>query len=388
MLNNLVIQAQQILVQTQTTVDPVSMLLERLSSGNNIKIKLYNDEIAIPRSNDTVTNKVKIDINSTNEARKQPSVNIFGLFSNRRSPGFPTQNQKVIIQKLKSIPIYAVTNSNNEIIIASSRDSGQKNTIEHLQFFYNQITSWSHDEGAVSLIIFFMNKEDAASYLHEICRKDPQEAEKLGICVKTIGLDTFYRFNRTSPPGLQARLVGDLKEFEFILEKVEKDDLITLNPNQRATAQWFQGTPIYTVRLNKTSNPNELRKYSIKEASYSKYIFFRKEDVDKAWKNYLGKHKNVKGEVKPALELYNLENLLMDLEQNGINEKNDLILVPPYKSNRESTSEAISGFKIEYSKQEQLMHSLKLKFEDLKRFYKGLIWLITSDTLPSEENSW
>lgn len=388
MLNNLAIQAQQILLQTQNTVDPVSILLEQLSSGNNIKVKFYNEEVPVPRSNEIITNKVKLDINSTNESNNQPPNNIFKLFSNRRSPGFPTQTQKEIIKKLKAIPIYTVVNSNNEIIIASSRDSSQKNTMEQLQSFYKQIAFWSHDEGTVSLILFFMNKEDASSYLHEICRKDPQEAEKLGVNVKTIGLDTFYRFNRTSPPGLQARLVGDLREFEFVLETATKEEYITLNPKQRTTMRWFQGTPIYSIRLNKASNPNELKKYSINGASYSKYIFFKKEDVDKAWKSYIGKHKNSKVDTKPTLELYNLENLLIDLEGNGSNEINELILVPPYKSNRESTSEAISSFKVEYSKQEKLIHGLKLKFENLKRFYKGLIWLITSDTLPSEENSW
>ena len=28
------------------------------------------------------------------------------------------------------------------------------------------------------------------------------------------------------------------------------------------------------------------------------------------------------------------------------------------------------------------------KIKSLQRFYKGMIWLVTSDTLPSEENSW
>jgi hypothetical protein len=29
-----------------------------------------------------------------------------------------------------------------------------------------------------------------------------------------------------------------------------------------------------------------------------------------------------------------------------------------------------------------------LYLKSLERFYKGVIWLFTSDTLPSEENSW
>jgi hypothetical protein len=41
-----------------------------------------------------------------------------------------------------------------------------------------------------------------------------------------------------------------------------------------------------------------------------------------------------------------------------------------------------TGFTDEY------VYKTKLYMKNLQRFYKGVIWLFTSDTLPSEENSW
>ena len=59
---------------------------------------------------------------------------------------------------------------------------------------------WKEDKGAVSLGLFFVNKEDAETYLQEVCKKDPKGAEEIGLNVKTVGLDTFYELNRTSKP--------------------------------------------------------------------------------------------------------------------------------------------------------------------------------------------
>ena len=39
-------------------------------------------------------------------------------------------------------------------------------------------------------------------------------------------------------------------------------------------------------------------------------------------------------------------------------------------------------------KNKTIKRMLSEKVKSAQRFYKGVIWLVTSDTLPSEENSW
>jgi len=74
-----------------------------------------------------------------------------------------------------------------------------------------------------------MNKEDAATYLHEICKREPKESQIHGLKIKTTGLDVFYKFNRTSPPRTQTRLVCDLQEIDLLLREYIKQSSNSIN---------------------------------------------------------------------------------------------------------------------------------------------------------------
>lgn len=394
MINTTLIQIRhqiEHLSYLQDTIDPISLLFKNISSNENWKVKLQNDENAIPRSleNETKSIQVKLDEKLEEDQKNtKKNVNFLNIFANKRSPNFPTKNQKILVEKLKSIPIYTVVNNFNEIIISSPREGNQTNTLNQIRNVYNELFFWSHDEGPVSILLFFMNEQDAGSYLHEICKKDPKEAEKLGLVIKKIGLDTFYKFNRTSPPKIQARLIGDLKEIDKIITKTKNPNTLDINPKQRHAKNWFQGIPIYKLKLTNSANSKLLLEYNINSEREKNYIFFREEDMLSAWKEYTTRNKSTKITNKPNFEIYNFENLLLDTEKGENFQANNIILVPPYAKFRESKLNKIPVFNIEYSNQTRLIYSLKLKFEDLKRFYKGFLWLITSDTLPSEENSW
>lgn len=394
MINTTLIQIRhqiEHLSYLQDTIDPISLLFKNISSNENWKVKLQNDENAIPRSLENETKSVQLKLDEKleeDQKNTKKNVNLLNIFANKRSPNFPTKNQKILVEKLKSIPIYTVVNNFNEIIISSPREANQTNTLNHIRNVYNELFFWSHDEGPVSILLFFMNEQDAGSYLHEICKKDPKEAEKLGLVIKKIGLDTFYKFNRTSPPKIQARLIGDLKEIDKIITKTKNPNTLDINPKQRHAKNWFQGIPIYKLKLTNSANSKLLLEYNINSEREKNYIFFREEDMLSAWKEYTTRNKSTKITNKPNFEIYNFENLLLDTEKGENFQANDIILVPPYAKFRESKLNKIPVFNIEYSNQTRLIYSLKLKFEDIKRFYKGFLWLITSDTLPSEENSW
>ena len=64
------------------------------------------------------------------------------------------------------------------------------------------------------------------------------------------------------------------------------------------------------------------------------------------------------------------------------------MFVPPYNSYLEIKSEQHQKLMVKSNTFEEYVFKTKLNVKNLQRFYKGLIWLFTSDTLPSEENSW
>ena len=89
----------------------------------------------------------------------------------------------------------------------------------------------------------------------------------------------------------------------------------------------------------------------------------------------------------PNIEIYNLENFLLDLENTPDNSL-ELSFIPPYKSYIELKSQTNQKVFVNTGFTDEYVYKTKLCMKNLQRFYKGVIWLFTSDTLPSEENSW
>jgi Tic22-like family len=372
----------------KTIQDPIPELINKISSGEDVKIKIETNNDNIVINNNKKKDIVNISYDSDNKTFNAPKLEkIFHLMSNRRSPNFPTKGQKYIISKLRTIPVYTVVNKKNEIVTASSRDEKNSNSLRWIQEKYNELFFWSHDEGPITINLFFMNKEDASSYMHEICKKEPKEAENLGLKVKSVGLDVFYKLNRTSLPKIQSRLIADLKEIESIITKYSFNSDCTMHPKQKYSTYWFQGNPIYTIKLKKYLNHKTLLNYSLPNSSDRKFIFFNKEDAIKAWNILLSKQENTFARNEPNLEIYNLESLLLDIE-NDTENFIDVMFVPPYNSYLEVKYEQNQKLTVKTNTFEEYVFKTKLNVKNLQRFYKGLIWLFTSDTLPSEENSW
>jgi len=368
--------------------DPIPTFIEKLSSPEELKIRIQtNNDNTFIQSGKRV-NSLTISHDWNKENLNLPKLQkALTLLSNKRSPNFPTNEQKNLLSKLRFIPTYTVVNKNNEIITASPRDYKTSYSLKWLREKSNELFFWSHDEGSVSINLFFMNKEDAASYLHEICKKEPKESENLGLKIKSVGLDVFYRLNRTSPPKTQSRLVADLSEVDQLLTSYIGKDKCRVHPKQKYSYSWFQGNPIYTMKLQKNPLRKTLSEYFFQNSSEKKIIFFNKEDAVKAWKIFLSKKMYFELNKNPAIEIYNLESLLLDIENNA--EKTmDTIFVPPYDSYVEWTLAKKHLPPIESNILKDSIFKFQLNLKNLHRFYRGIIWLFTSDTLPSEENSW
>lgn len=378
------------MIHINTPPDPITELIKRVCKNQDIIVKMrtnrdnpkppFYGEMYFPEQ---YLNFFKRDREITNVL--PDSNKLRTLFSNRRSPNFPTQQQKYLMEKLGNVHIYTVVNGNNEIVLASPRDSQNLTTMNWLFEKYKERCLWSKDEGSVSLTLFFMNKEDASSYLHEICKKDYKEAEIAGLKVATVGLDFFYKLNRTSPPKIQAKLVADLKEIDLLINTYIKNPEYSINPKQRYSKTWFQGNPIYTIGPTRNNRLKSLLNYNPKNNLEEKFIFFSREDALRAWKIFTSKTSSLNTPLEPNIEIYNFENLLLDLENMDSSSNTNISFIPPYDTYKDLKT--VAHMK-EEKKLETYKFQLKLELNKLKRLYKGFLWLITSDTLPNEENAW
>ena len=249
-------------VSVKENQDPVPAFIDKLSSGEDLKIKIQTNNDNIIIQNKKNFDSLSIPYNGNKKSFQFPQLQkCFSVFSNKRSPNFPTKEQKSLLSKLKQVPVYTVVNKQNELVTASTREYKNSHSLDWIQNKYNEIFFWEYDEGSVAINLFFMNKEDAASYLHEICKKEPKEAENLGLKIKTIGLDVFYKLNRTSAPKTQNRLVGDLKEIDLLLTKHSYESTCTMHPKQKYSRDWFQGNPIYVLKFHKNLRDKTITPY-------------------------------------------------------------------------------------------------------------------------------
>jgi hypothetical protein len=356
--------------------DPLSKLIKWLHTDRGVGIKIKSEEDILIEDFLPVDNGQIIQLNLDNNKKDDPKE-LSLLRSNRRSPNFPTEQQKAILTELKKVPIYTVVNGNDEIILASPREQTNQSS---LQWFYDQYYNWfiwKEDHGPITVGLFFSNKQDAESYLHEICLKDPRGAQNLGLNVKSTALDTFYYLNRTSNPRVQVRMISDLQELDELLRIHINKNFSLIHPKQKYGKNWFKGTPIYILRTDDVNQNTE--------SANKKLIFFSKKDIEKILEVYKdNKKSNIN---KPSVEIYNLENYLLDLEKSSLEAIKKVNFFPPYRSYK-TISENIEYKNAEPSENKKIKKIFVEKIKSIQRFSKGVIWLITSDTLPSEENSW
>ena len=381
----------------QANKDPVAELLSSLYSERKVQVNIKGkDDLYLEDVyplNRTNSNVINVDIDKRLFSPPERMPNIFG---NQRQAQFPTKQQKAILSKLKKVPIYTVVNGYSEVVMASPRVTPPKNTLEWLYDKYYENFLWTEDRGAVSLGLFFINKEDAETYMQEICKRDPKGAETLGLYVKDVGLDTFYEFNRTSKPRMQAKLIADLKEIDSIINEYLKSDSLHFHPKQKYTINWFQGNPVYIMKIDEHADIINKKNFTLSKYNFDdssglnkKILLFTLDDAHRVWNLYRLKHPELKLPEEPNLEIYNLENYLLDLEKSDVELTQKTTFVPPYESYKHlKLLVGKSKLEKDISATEKFEQYIATKVKSLQRFYKGIVWLVTSDTLPSEDNAW
>jgi hypothetical protein len=372
-----------------TVIDPVANLLENIKN-RNIDVIIPTKKEAIP-SLWNEKESVHVPINP-----EKPSMNIAlpAKFPwEGRAPNFPTAQQKLILKRLRMVPVYTVVTNENELIIAMPRNSDYGNVFKWLYKKYYEYFVWKEDNGPISIALFFMNKEDASLYMHSIGKTDPKAAEKGKIKIKSTTLDQAYYLNRTLPMGQQAKLVADLAEVGKTIFSYIPNKFYNPHIKQTYTKTEFIGIPIYTINLplSKSVYNNETSDIFKKDIEqYINRVFFKIKDANLAWEKICTTHKKVKLPIRPNIEIYNLEEYLEDLEKSPVKVVKKIKFTPSFNTMKAMKRDPKPLTEKEtFPKFRSNIHILRaFKYEKLINFYKGLVWLFTSDALPTEDNAW
>nr|YP_010835261.1 hypothetical protein QLP26_pgp146 [Cryptomonas gyropyrenoidosa]WFQ82936.1 hypothetical protein [Cryptomonas gyropyrenoidosa] len=365
----------------KTSENSISQFLNETSSGVSLQIKIqteFDNPNNNKKSNDAILIKSDLRVLQEKALKIDSSQENFV-----KIPNFSCLYQKDLLTKLKNVPLYIVVNGNDEIITASIQNYPTLNSIEWIQKKYWDIFLPSQSVNKKNINLFFLNYQDACRYLHEVCRQEPKDAEFSGLKIKIVGLDIFYNFSRIVNKNYHNQLIGDLKEIDIVLTKLLYKKLYFLNPKQRYDYNWFQGTPIFIIK----SHPNSFQTTFtlMGHLREKKVIFFTIEDALNAWSAHKSKNSDFKGE--PLIEIYNLESLLFDIESSNSLSQHELLFVPPRSFQSPPVTDEIIRLSTA-SRLEKTLFSARLKLKNVYKFYSAMLWLLTSDTLPNEENSW
>lgn len=374
----------------QTTIDPVATLLE--------DIKNRNIEILIPTKRDIIPNlwnskkskkSVDVVVNPTKSNWANKIHTIFEL-KLRRSE---TAQQKIILKKLEMVPAYTLVGNRNELLMTMARRPEKSQILTWLIDSLSQIFVIG-DSGPTSTAFFFLNKEDACLYMHSLGEgSDIKLLEKSKVHIKKTNLSYFYHINHYSKRGKQARVIANLEELEKVVVSRIPTRATRPHIKQSYSKNGFIGTPIYTINLISTKTMYKQQNIEVTRKDVKKYlhnIFFSLEDAYLAWEKISKTNKNAKLGIRPKIEVYNLENYLLDLEKSPKNIIEEINFIPSSKSNINFER------KIKLLPEEEESSGSRIKkymircfrYEKLVTFYKGIVWLFTADSLPTENNAW
>jgi hypothetical protein len=303
--------------------NPAEYILKRITLQDNVDIKIYsklkaklsNEKYKIPNNIGEATDQKS---NKTQRIEKSPI---------QKLKIFPTQQQKKILYILKDIPIYTVVNRDNKIITASPHYVNNSNSMEWKKNIFKELfisLEKNHDPG---INLFFLKRQDAVFYFQSIAMDKYTGTKNSGIKILKTGLDEFYRLSRTLQcDEAQNQLIGDLEEIPSVIKKLFHDKNYRANVKQKYSQNWFQGTPIYKITTKLASKMHTIVQ-TPKTSQEKQNVFFTMKNVTDALP--LSARKDL------IIEVYNLESLLLELENEEDIEKQNITLVPP--SNSQST---------------------------------------------------
>nr|YP_010337718.1 hypothetical protein MW427_pgp123 [Sahlingia subintegra]UNJ17303.1 hypothetical protein [Sahlingia subintegra] len=258
------------------------------------------------------------------------------LKKNRRTPNWFNANHRYLVNSLKFTPTFVPVNSFYHPILSIPPGDYIINALDKIYYFIFDWFVWEAD--ALSLPIkkgfVFLNPEDAGEYINSVKEKSPRTARRYGpLQVFPVNLGLAYKWNRTSPPRLQFRFIPDVKEVGDLVYKYQYKKNITIHPSQIIKKDEFQGVPIYIIEPINIQDEDKKIKIDLNYKTSSKnkqklMIFTSLDSLYKTWEKFCTRHSELQLPKEPTVQVYNLEDYLLDCETLLTNQCKNFRIVP------------------------------------------------------------
>nr|YP_009397816.1 hypothetical protein [Sonderella linearis]ARW67002.1 hypothetical protein [Sonderella linearis] len=241
----------------------------------------------------------------------------------------------------KSLPLFALINNSNQIIMSESADKFYLNSIiyklKNKLFYILNIKSLNNQKNYTGLL--FIDPEDAIEYEEYIQAKYIQSTRTSHIHSVTSNINLYLKLLSSSNNNSDFRLMPDLKEISDLVHKYQYNKNILFDANQKYGHKYFQGQPIYLIQptlvLNKNNNQKKELKYiyplkkGIMKNNYH-LIFLNYKTAINAWEKFRQEYSYYNLPLQPSLLVSNLE---LFLTQSYFNNNTDYtIFVPSYNT--------------------------------------------------------
>jgi hypothetical protein len=367
-------QGRPLGIDPRQATESINELVNTLTSSNEIKVKIRSelDNRLLYKRKTQILKIIK-------ESEYKNSLR----FKEKKEPS--TNTQKLIELKLREIKAYVVTTKSGDPIIAFSIQPEEPNLGSTKQIKTKQYGVGTDNQ----VLLFFMSKDDASMYLQEICKKESSDSERLGLRVQTTNLESFYKISRKKESKIDSKLIADLREISTILNFKDYQIKEYIHPRQRRRSNYFFGTPVYIAKSTKDTNKRLLHNAKGGTKLQEKSIYFNLEDFLYSSKNML--RQKMKEEILPkGTEIYNLESLLLEMENMEKDVLHDYTFIQMNESKRELSypnKKEIEKF-YPYENLEKVSHKIKLLLKSCQKILKNSRCLLTQDSIPIEENIW
>nr|YP_009398421.1 hypothetical protein [Lophocladia kuetzingii]ARW67607.1 hypothetical protein [Lophocladia kuetzingii] len=312
-----------------SSVDPLSdIYVDKLKSkglsiykGNDYKNfllrfskDLFDGTISLSMS--TISNRnINLLSEQNNTFIQYKWLKLIGFnFKNRKENIFNKKNSMFPQTKKISLPLFILSNQNNQVILSESYNYLFMNSF--ISKIFHKLKNQANRYLYTGLI--FVNPQDAIEYKNHIKNQYCKSTRSNQLKITTTDLSLYYKLLYLSNNYIDFRLMPDLREITNLVINYRKLKHISFDINQKYGPNYFQGQPIYLIKpiLAKNKKTNEIEQinyfyspHSSSNQSDMKYkvIFLNYQTALNSWKKFRQIYKDYKLPPKPQLHVSNLE---------------------------------------------------------------------------------
>lgn len=324
--------------------------------------------------------------------RKSINVPLFDrwrlLKNNNRTPNWLNANHKFILKNLQFTPGFIPINTFYHPILSIPPGDYLMNALDKIYYLVFDWFVWELDilSSPIKKGFVFFNPQDASEYIASVKKQSPRIAERYSpLRVFPINLGLAYKWNRTASPRVQFRFIPDVKEVGDLVNRYQYHKNVTIHPSQVITKDEFKGVPIYMIEPVTIQDEGKKVKVdlSYKRTAPNKQnvmVFTSLNSLYKTWEKFSIKHSRLRLPKQPIVQVYNLEDYLLDCETLLTSQCKNFRIVPS------TDSYDFMAKKGHQNKKSIISHYYNYKLmpmaKKLNLWYRYCFWSVTSSRRP------